>query len=86
MGETSDGPLGGAEAYGEGGAEAGSMDRAAEASVRGSSGPSPADCLAQAKVVPADAGPVGHGSTETDVKANLAEVAEREAAKAATKA
>ena len=61
--------------YGEADGEAASMSKAAA----GDAGPPvPA---AVAKVVPDDAGPVGAGTTETDVKARIAEVAAREAAK-----
>jgi len=61
--------------YGEADGEAASMNKAAAG---GASSPVPD---AAAKVVPDDAGPVGHGTAEVDVKARIAESAAREAAK-----
>ena len=60
--------------YGEADAEAASMNKAA-------AGASPPVPDAAAKVVPDDAGPVGHGTAEVDVKARIAEAAARQAAK-----
>lgn len=61
--------------YGEADGEAASMNKAAAGEV------SPPAPDAAARVVPDDAGPVGHGTTETDVKARIAETAAREATK-----
>ena len=60
----------GVPAYGEDGPEAEAMHRAAAQ-------PQPADPAASAKVPPIDAPVQAHGTTETDVAANLAERAAR---------
>ncbi len=73
--------------YGEADAEAASMDKAAHNSKVDSevgatdSNRSAPD--AAAEVVPDGAGPVGYGTSETDVKERIAEAASREAAKPA---
>ena len=61
--------------YGEADDEAASMMKAAEAGGEGHK------AIAGLAPVPDDAGPVGHGTTETDVKARIAEAAARAASK-----
>ncbi len=72
--------------YGEADAEAASMARAARKDERrGPAAASEAERAASdaaAKVPPAGSGRVGHGTSETDVKENLAETARRKAAEA----
>lgn len=73
--------------YGEAGGEAASMDKAAHNSKTHSQGGA-ADSNqsapeAAAEVVPDVAGPVGYGTSETDVKKRIADAASREAAKPA---
>ena len=66
--------------YGEADGEAASMANAAhEDETHGKAG-APG---AEAEIVPDDAGPVGYGTTETDVKKRIAEAASREASKKA---
>ncbi len=60
--------------YGEADGEAASMNKAA-------AGVSPLVPDAAAQIVPDDAGPVGQGTAEVDVKARIAETAARQAAK-----
>lgn len=77
--------------YGEADDEAASMAKAAAKEAQGDEAPSQAGAAdagqaapdAAAKVVPEAVGPVGYGTTETDVKRAIAETASREAAKPA---
>jgi len=73
--------------YGEADDEAASMDNAAQGGeTQGQAGMADAGQPASgaaAKVVPDVAGPVGYGTTETDVKRVIAETASREAPKPA---
>lgn len=73
--------------YGEADDEAASMNKAAhEEETHGRAGAADSRQLASndlAKVVPDAAGPVGYGTTETDVKKRIAEAAAREGSKPA---
>lgn len=71
--------------YGEADDEATSMAKAAhDNETRNQTGTAGASEAATAvKVVPDNAGPVGAGTTETDVKGRIAEAAAREASKPA---
>lgn len=73
--------------YGEADDEAASMDKAAHGSeTRDQAGVADAGqpaSEAAAKVVPDTAGPVGYGTTETDVKRVIAETASRKTSKPA---
>lgn len=68
--------------YGEADDEAASMDKAAhDGKTRSKADANPAAPDAAAQVVPDNAGPVGYGTSETDVKKRIAETASRKAAK-----
>lgn len=73
--------------YGEADDEATSMNKAAHEqethSGAGAAGGSQPALDAAKKVVPDAAGPVGYGTTETDVKKRIAEAAAREGSKPA---
>ena len=71
--------------YGEADDEATSMAKAAhDNETRNQTGTAGAsEATAAVKVVPDNAGPVGAGTTETDVKGRVAEAAAREASKPA---
>ena len=73
--------------YGEMDDEAASMDKAAHEeethSGAGAAGGGQSALDAAEKVVPDTAGPVGYGTTETDVKKRIAEAASRKASKPA---
>ena len=68
--------------YGEADGEAASMAKAAHEEEHGQAGAGAAAPDAEATLVP-DAGAVGYGTTETDVKKRIAEATSREAAKTA---
>ena len=72
--------------YGEGDGEAASMSRAAEKDElrdqTGTTGLEQAASDAAAKVPPAEAGPIGEGTSETEVGRRLAETARRKAEEA----
>jgi len=74
-------------AYGEADDEAASMNKAAhEEETQGRAGVTDSSQSASdvaAKVVPDAAGPLGYGTTETDVKKRIAEAAARKASKPA---
>ena len=70
-------------AYGEADGEAASMSKAAQDEEgRGQAGMDGEASDVRAGPVPDDAGPVSHGTTETDVKKRIGEAAAREASKA----
>ena len=70
--------------YGEADGEAASMAKAAhEDETNGKAGAGAGAPGAETDVVPEEAGPVGYGTTETDVKKRIAEAASREASKKA---
>ena len=70
--------------YGEADDEAASMDKSAhEEETHGKAVANVATPDTEAKLIPDNAGPVGQGTTETDVKKRIAETASREAAKKA---
>ncbi len=75
-----------ASGYGEAESEAASMDKAARKDeLRSQAGTSEANRAASeaaAKIPPAEAGPVGHGTSEIDVKRQIAETARRKAEEA----
>lgn len=70
-----------ASGYGEADSEAASMEKAARKDeLRGQTGASKADRAASeaaAKILPAEAGPVGYGTSEVDIKRNIVEAARR---------
>lgn len=65
--------------YGEADGEAASMDKAAHEGKTGSKADAAATEVAE-QPVPDTAGPVGYGTSETDVKKRIAETASRKAA------
>ena len=70
--------------YGEADDEAASMNEAAreeEGGQPGTGSPALSPSDAAEKIVPGDAGPVGYGTTETNVKQRIAEAAARAALK-----
>jgi hypothetical protein len=70
-----------ASGYGEADSEAASMEKAARKdelrSQVGASKADPAASKAAAKIPPAEAGPIGHGTSEIDIKRHIAEAARR---------